>query len=193
MYCTIACLARGSDRMREKTTGPEDRLHLNDRARELVERALGLMHSGLTVRQAGDTIDVRTETLRSWFGSAGIAIDGHGMLAGVQDPSHARQQRPSAIVGFLAERLGGSPVSAVNELAQIRMLLDLRWQTANEGPPHAPLFTTTVTAIRADEDTTVTASGRSKRKSEAKSRAAEQLVRVLGEKPQTSTIGPHKE
>ena len=52
------------------------------------------MHSGMTVRQAGDQLEIPTSTLRHWLREAGLELGPNGTLA---DPEPAgASDRPGA-------------------------------------------------------------------------------------------------
>lgn len=183
-YCTLPCLMSDQRRLEEKAAVHGGRLGLPEddltHRRKQLENALGLMHQGLTIRQAGDIAEIKTATLRNWLSSASIAIDSNGRLLGAVTPGQSQKQSPAPIKSFKSSHTGGnSPISAVNELEQIRMLLDLRWVPARTGPAHDPRFTMTVTAVRADTNTRIQATGTAARKADAKAQAAEALLNEL--------------
>ncbi|MEU7868121.1 hypothetical protein [Dactylosporangium sp. NPDC049140] len=92
-----------------------------DRAR-LTEIACTMMHSGMTIRQAGEHLQIPTSTLRHWLREAGIELWSNGTLAD-QEPAPAKAMPVS----------GGSAVSALNELAQAGVVGDIRYEFETHG------------------------------------------------------------
>jgi ribonuclease R len=76
---------------------------------------------------------------------------------------------------------GGSPVQALNELAQAGYVADLSWETGTEGPAHQPLFTCTVTAAVTGIAGPARARGTGGSKAAAKASAATALLAALAD------------
>jgi hypothetical protein len=84
LYCSAACLAARMGDIEADERDHARRLGMPDRVRDrqrLVERAVTLLGHGMTVRQAGDVIDVPTSSLRHWLREAGVKLNERGVLS----------------------------------------------------------------------------------------------------------------
>jgi len=204
LYCSLDCLETAGDRLAEAERDAGARRGLpagveRDRAR-LVEIAQTLLHQGATTRAAGDQLDVPTSTLRHWLREAGVRVGADGTLTGSPAPApppgmagqHRGDGEPGAAAAHgasqaagglppAARAAGGSPVQALNELAQAGYVAGLSWETGAEGPAHQPLFTCTVTAAVTGVAGPVRARGVGGSKAAAKASAAAALLAALAD------------
>ena len=202
LYCSLDCLATAGDSLAEAERAAGARRGLpvgveRDRAR-LVDIAQTLLHQGATIRAAGDQLDVPTSTLRHWLREAGVRVGADGTLTAPADPAlgvtgkgkvgdrpdAAAGQGTAATAGAVQPvplAAGGSPVQALNELAQAGYVAGLSWETGTEGPAHQPLFTCTVTATVTGIAGLARARGTGGSKAAAKASAAAALLAVLAE------------
>ena len=161
VYCSLDCLVRAKDDL--SALGSRSALPAEatdrDRAR-LLGVARTLLHSGLTIRQAGDQLDLPTSTLRHWLREDGVEVGVDGTLLGLTESTKAT--RPV--------RWDANPVSVLNELAQTERIRDLEYQPETHGPPHAPTFACTASVTIDGESLTATEIGDTK--AAAKSAAA---------------------
>lgn len=78
LYCSLPCLMRSQRRLEECASTHGERLKLPtddiQHYADLLERALGYLNDGMTVREVGDKHDIPTKTLRGWLESASISI-----------------------------------------------------------------------------------------------------------------------
>jgi hypothetical protein len=150
-----------------------------DRHRErqrVVDVAQTLLSGGMSVRQAADSLDVPTFTLKTWLKEAGIRIEA---AAGERETARIAVATAAAQAG---ERLTSEhhPVSVLNEQAQRGRITPLEWQVASTGPSHAPAFTATVATQLVDGDRVVSATGSGASKAVARMAAAAALLTELG-------------
>lgn len=101
------------------------------------------------------------------------------VLAGQPDPSATDACPAIAGAGPGPDTAGRSPVTALNELDQAGTLRGLSWDFAMTGPPHAPEFTCTATAVRAADGQPLAASGTAGAKKDAKTAAARRLHEII--------------
>lgn len=210
LYCSLDCLAAAGDSLAEAGREAGARRGLpagveRDRAR-LVDIAQTLLHQGATIRAAGDRLDVPTSTLRHWLREAGVRVGADGTLTGPADPvpppgmtgqgkaggrpdtAAGRGTAPAAgAVPPTPPIAGGSPVQALNELAQAGYVAGLSWETGTEGPAHQPLFTCTVTAEVTGIAGLARARGTGGSKAAAKASAAAALLAALADDPAAGT------
>ncbi|MFJ6810942.1 hypothetical protein ACIQRK_33935 [Streptomyces anulatus] len=164
-----------------------DQEDLHER-REQLEQLLGLLHRGLTVRQAGDRAGLSTKTAQTWLRAARMPIV-DGRLAGIDPALPPRQPSSPPAQGLRAVHPASTALGALNELKQNCWLLDLTWSTpVASGPPHDPQFTYTVCATRADTGTTVTAAA--SQKTAARQRTVQNLLDQLTESTPQDPPGP---
>jgi ribonuclease R len=98
-------------------------------------------------------------------------------LAGLPDPS-GDVAAPAVSAGPPRQRVipdDHPPAMAINELAQVGELTELRWSFAADGSPHEPTHTCTVTACSVDTGARLTATGSGATKAAAKTAAATAL------------------
>jgi hypothetical protein len=118
VYCSVDCLARTKDELAEGARRGALAAETTDRDHaRLTEIARTMLHSGMTVRQAGDHLEIPTSTLRHWLREAGLELGPDGTLAAPE---------PAAVK---AKPLGGgSAVSTLNELGQAGVVSDIRYE-----------------------------------------------------------------
>jgi hypothetical protein len=83
LYCCAACLVARLPEIEADEREHARRLGISDRFRDrqrLVDRAVTLLGRGMTIRQAGDVIDVPTSSLRHWLREAGVKVNERGVL-----------------------------------------------------------------------------------------------------------------
>ncbi|MFI6513332.1 putative dsRNA-binding protein [Streptosporangium sp. NPDC050855] len=138
LYCSVACLVRAGEMLEAGAAEHAARMDLpteEDRRRErarVVDIAQTLLSGGLTIRQAAESLNVETFTLKAWLKEAGIQIS------------------PAMVAPVAAGSLGTSvgldsgerhPVSVLNELTQQSRIEAVTWQVESTGTSHAPHFT----------------------------------------------------
>ncbi|WP_329087716.1 MULTISPECIES: hypothetical protein [unclassified Streptosporangium] len=80
LYCSVACLVRAGEMLEAGAAEHAARMDLpteEDRRRErarVVDIAQTLLSGGLTIRQAAESLNVETFTLKTWLKEAGIQI-----------------------------------------------------------------------------------------------------------------------
>jgi hypothetical protein len=166
LYCSLACLEQAAvghlaEAQAANAHGGQADL-MRDKVRT-VERAETLLHQGMTIRAAGDALEVPTSTLRHWLREAHVRVGPDGTLTG----SAAEPPRPEAVPSAptkadrpraeAASADAGEPTSApagirpadpadqaalgeLNHLVQLGYLTDLTWSFETEGPAHARVF-----------------------------------------------------
>ncbi|AKA09029.1 hypothetical protein SAZ_34070 [Streptomyces noursei ZPM] len=181
LYCSLPCLVRSQRRLEEGASTHAVRLQLPaddiEHYADLLERALGDLHEGMTVREVGDKHGIPTKTLRGWLETASISIGADDRYSGIG--TDTRQPPPLSAGQLRILRQGKNPISVVNELAQKQILHDIDWEDSRTGRAHKPLFTFSLTATRADNGSTLRSEGRSTTKAAARTAAAEDLVQQL--------------
>jgi hypothetical protein len=151
----------------------------------ILERAIELLHDNLTIRQVGDILEIPTNVLRGWLSAGNICIDGYGRLADLQIPTHGQQPPAHTVASFIDERAKKSPLSTLNELAQTGHVRALSWAWVTTGPSHKPNFEATVSAIRMDNNTSVTARASAASKKQARAAAATKFLTRLSKNQDT--------
>jgi ribonuclease R len=135
-----------------------------------------------TVTLSGVTSATRTgPAKREARGQAAVSLlariaGGDDISTNIEDPdtpAATTKQRARVVVD--PDR---NPVSQLNEAAQRGLVTDLDWDVQHEGPPHAPLFTATVSAACGD-GTPVSATGQGGAKTTARNAAALALLGTL--------------
>lgn len=167
VYCSVDCLVRAKDELAEGARRGALAAETTDRDRaRLTEIARTMLHSGMTVRQAGDHLEIPTSTLRHWLREAGLELGPDGTLA-ASEPAPVKAKPPG----------GGSAVSALNELGQAGVVSDIRYEIETHGPPHAPTFACTASLTAADGRRWATEIGDTK--ASAKASAATALLEQI--------------
>ncbi|HLH59373.1 MAG TPA: hypothetical protein VKV33_09515, partial [Streptosporangiaceae bacterium] len=207
LYCSLPCLeqaaaghlAEGAAQAANRGAGQSD--PLRDKAR-IVERAETLLHRGMTIRSAGDVLDVPTSTLRHWLREAGVRVGIDGTLAGpapeAPGPGPERLApmdvgNPEAEATATDAVAADEPVLAVagkrpadpadhralaelNHLVQLGYVTDLTWSFEAEGPPHARVFRATATGRLSGLPGELTGVGSAGTRAGAKAAAARSLL-----------------
>lgn len=180
MYCSLSCLLEAAEDLRVGESEHADRLGFaadpaRDR-RRMVERAETLLHSGHTIRQAAEVLEIPTGALRTWLRAVGVRVGTDGTMGGAGKPEVDETQGSSVP----QQR---SPVAALYELVQAGRLRNLRFDGASSGPDHARTFTATASAevVRdpGSPGRPVVGQGSGGSKSAAKTEAAADLLRAL--------------
>jgi hypothetical protein len=209
LYCSLPCLeqaaaghlaegavARAGNGDAAQPGPPRDRARL-------VERAETLLHRGMTIRAAGDVLEVPTSTLRHWLRESGVRVGPDGTLTGSpQEPPAPEAGRPAlhgvdtpgaGPIPADADRAGiGPPPAAaakrfpdppdqaalaeVNRLVQLGYLSELSWSFETEGPAHARVFRAIATGRLSGVPGELTGAGRAGTKAAAKAAAARALL-----------------
>jgi hypothetical protein len=203
LYCSLPCLERAAaGHLAEGAVvaqavnaqgGQAD--PVRDKAR-IVERAETLLHRGMTIRAAGDTLEVPTSTLRYWLREAGVRVGPDGTLTGpAQEPPLPAGVGTSATEPAMAEAgtSGAEPPSApdgkptadpadqaalgeLNHLVQAGYLTGITWSFDAEGPAHARVFRAMATGRLAGVPGELTGVGSASTKAAAKAAAARALL-----------------
>ncbi|MEU4539836.1 hypothetical protein AB0G15_33805 [Streptosporangium sp. NPDC023825] len=156
LYCSVACLVRAGEMLEAGAAEHAARMDLpteEDRRRErarVVEVAQTLLSGGLTIRQAAESLNVETFTLKAWLKEAGIQIS-----PAAAAPVTAGSPGLSAGTGS-GER---HPVSVLNELTQQGRIEAVAWAVESTGPSHAPSFTAAAVTRLLATGTTVRGEG----------------------------------
>jgi len=207
LYCSLPCLEQAAvGHLAEGAAAPGVNAHggqadlARDKAR-IVERAETLLHRGMTIRAAGDALEVPTSTLRHWIREAGVRVGPDGTLTGqVPEPPGPEAGRSAAAgtsgTGPVARdegSLGTGPASApggkqpadpadqaalveLNHLVQLGYLTDVTWAFETEGPAHARVFRAVATGRLAGVPGELTGAGSAGTKAAAKAAAARVLL-----------------
>jgi transposase-like protein len=161
-----------------------------DRAR-IVERAETLLGRGMTIRAAGDALDVPTSTLRHWLREAGVRVGPDGTLTGPpQEPGAPEAGRPappdaatsrteptSAPGGKRpADPADQAALGELNHLLQLGYLSGVTWSFEAEGPVHAQVFRAVATGQLSGVPGELTGVGSADTKAAAKAAAARALL-----------------
>jgi len=204
LYCSLPCLgqaaaghlaegaaARAGNPDGGQAEPPRDKVRV-------VERAETLLHRGMTIRAAGDVLDVPTSTLRHWLREAGTRVGPDGtMTSSAQEPPVPGTGQPAQAgagasgpgpVSIAAGASGAAPMSApaepegqtalreLNHLVQAGYLTGLTWSFETEGPVHARVFRAVATGRLSGVPGELTAVGSAGTKSGAKAAAARALL-----------------
>jgi hypothetical protein len=207
LYCSLACLeqaaaghlAKGAVSQATTAHGAQADL-ARDKAR-IVERAETLLHQGMTIRAAGDVLEVPTSTLRHWLREAGVRVGPDGTLTGsMTAPSAAARSAPtdedapsieSAMSGAgtsgtevtsapsgkrPADPTDQAALGELNRLAQLGYLSGITWSFEEEGPAHARVFRVVATGRLSGVPGELTGVGSARTKGAAKAAAARALL-----------------
>ncbi|MFC0622439.1 double-stranded RNA binding motif domain-containing protein [Kribbella deserti] len=182
LFCSLTCLMRAHRQLQAAAAHHAEDLGLPADDREILDSLFEQAHrqileDGLSIRDVGDMLGVPTDVLRSWFKSAGIAIDHVGQVHDIS----ARSAPTQTISSVLRTRRSASPISALHELAQAGYLSQPEWSHTRTGPAHRPTFSYSV-SVRVNEghdQVEATAAGSSKR--DAQTDAADRLLTMLRE------------
>lgn len=177
LYCSLPCLEQAAaghlaDGAEAKAVNAQAD-PVRDRAR-ITERAETLLHQGMTIRAAGDALDVPTSTLRHWLRDAGVRVGPDGTLTGpVQQPS---EPVPASGVKRPADPADQGALVELNHLVQVGYLTDVAWSVADEGPAHARVFRAVATGRLSGVPGELTGVGSAGTKAAAKAAAARALL-----------------
>ncbi|MEU3170230.1 putative dsRNA-binding protein [Streptosporangium sp. NPDC006930] len=174
LYCSVDCLVRAGEMLEAGAAKHAARMDLpteEDRRRErarVVEVAQTLLSGGLTIRQAAESLNVETFTLKGWLKEAGIQISPAAPVAAGS---------PGLSVGVgSGER---HPVSVLNELTQQGRIEAVAWTVTSTGPSHAPAFTAAAATRLLATNTPVRGEGNGASKTAARATAAAALLARL--------------
>ncbi|MEU4835923.1 putative dsRNA-binding protein [Streptosporangium sp. NPDC023615] len=174
LYCSITCLVRAGEMLEAGAAEHAARMDLpteEDRRRErarVTDIAQTLLAGGLTIRQAAESLNVETFTLKTWLKEAGIQIS-------PAIPVATGSSEPSGGAGS-GER---HPVSVLNELTQQGRIEAVTWTVTSTGPSHAPAFTAAAATRLLATSTSVRGEGSGASKAAARSAAAAALLARL--------------
>ncbi|MEV6866670.1 putative dsRNA-binding protein [Streptosporangium subroseum] len=177
LYCSVACLVRAGEMLEEGAAEHAARMDLPteaDRRRErerVIEVAQTLLSGGLSIRQAAESLNVATFTLKAWLKEANIQI-------GQASISHAAAPTPASGTPALTPR-EHHPVSVLNEWTQQGRIDGVDWHLEATGPSHAPAFTATATTHPAGAKGPISAQGSGASKAAARAAAAAALLARL--------------
>ncbi|WP_440103718.1 putative dsRNA-binding protein [Streptosporangium sp. H16] len=179
LYCSVACLVRAGEMLEAGAAEHAARMDLpteEDRRRErarVVDIAQTLLSGGLTIRQAAESLNVETFTLKAWLKEAGIQIS-PAAAAPVTACSSGSSGSPGGVGS--GER---HPVSVLNELTQQGRIEAVTWTVESAGPSHAPTFTATAATRLLATNTPVRGQGSGASKAAARAAAAAALLAHL--------------
>ncbi|MEV4249863.1 putative dsRNA-binding protein [Streptosporangium canum] len=135
----------------------------------MIEIAQTLLGGGMTIREAAESLNVQTFTLKAWLKEAGIQI-GQASIA------HAAASTSTTATPMPGEH---HPVSVLNEWTQQGRIDGVDWQVEASGPLHTPAFTATATTRPAGTKRPVSAQGSGASKAAARAAAAVALLARL--------------
>jgi hypothetical protein len=186
LYCSVACLVRAGEMLEAGAAEHAARMDLpteEDRRRErerVIEVAQTLLSGGLSIRQAAESLNVATFTLKAWLKEANIQI-------GQASISHAAASATGVSEPVLAPG-EHHPVSVLNEWTQQGRIDGVDWHLEAICPSHAPAFTATATARPAGSMGPISAQGSGASKTVARAAAAAALLaRLQNEKSRGSS------
>ena len=180
MYCSLSCLLEAGEDLRVGDSDHAQRLGLaadpDRNRRRLVERAETLLHSGHTIRQAAEVLELPTGALRTWLRAAGVRVGAEGTM-------DAPASAATADAAGAGVAVGRSPVARLYEMAQAGRLRDLRFEGSSSGPDHARTFAATASVCVVTDagalGEPVVGRGSGGSKSAAKTAAAADLLAAL--------------
>jgi len=198
LYCSLACLEQAAAghlaeaRAVNAHTGQADLVR--DKART-VERAETLLHQGMTIRAAGDALEVPTSTLRHWLREAGVRVGPDGTLTGATQEPPAQEAGASAGAAAPeapvpepapgarqpADPADQAALGELNHLVQLGYLTDITWSFDAGGPAHARVFCAVATARLSGVPGEMTGTGSASTKAAAKAAAARALLEAAAQ------------
>jgi hypothetical protein len=191
LYCSLPCLeqAAGGHLAEGAVSAPGTHADLARDKGRIVERAETLLHQGMTIRAAGDALDVPTSTLRHWLREAGIRVGPDGTLTGPAPgaptpdatrsaPTDASATEPASAPGGrrTADPADQAALSELNHLVQLGYLSGVTWSFEAEGPAHARVFRAVATGRLAGTPEELTGTGSAGTKAAAKAAAARAML-----------------
>ncbi|WP_433358696.1 double-stranded RNA binding motif domain-containing protein [Streptosporangium sp. CA-115845] len=185
LYCSVACLVRAGEMLEAGAAEHAARMNLpteTDIRRErtrVLDIAQTLLAGGLTIRQAAESLQVDTFTLKTWLKEAGIQISPASPPPAAAVASSAAPSTRASTTA--ASRKAGEhhPVSALNERTQQGHITAVTWSVEATGPSHAPYFTATATAHPRGAGRPVRGQGSGTSKAAARAAAAAALLARL--------------
>jgi len=188
LYCSLPCLEQAAaGHLAEGAVARDVNAHggqadlVRDKAR-IVERAETLLHQGMTIRAAGDALEVPTSTLRHWIREAGVRVGPDGTLTGPAPeppvPMPVPEAGPTPAPGEKrpADPADQAALVELNHLVQLGYLTDVAWSFETEGPAHARVFRAVATGRLAGVSGELTGVGSAGTKAAAKAAAARVLL-----------------
>jgi hypothetical protein len=191
LYCSLPCLEQAAaghlaeGAVARATNAQATNAHGGqaDPVREktrMVERAETLLHRGMTIRAAGDALEVPTSTLRHWLREAGIRVGPDGTLTGPARESPVPDAEPERTAGpdgrRPAEPADHATLGELNHLVQLGYLTDVTWSFATDGPAHSRIFRAVATGRMSGVPGELTGAGSAGTKAGAKAAAARALL-----------------
>jgi hypothetical protein len=191
LYCSLPCLEQAAAGHLAEAQAANAHGGEADPARDkarIVERAETLLHRGMTIRAAGDALEVPTSTLRHWLREAGICVGPDGTLTGhAQDPpAPEAEPMPAAAPGVKrsADPEDQAALIELNHLVQLGYLTGITWSFDAEGPAHAKVFRAVATGRLSGVSGELTGVGSADTKAAAKAAAARALLGAAAQQGQ---------
>ena len=187
LYCSLACLEQAAAghlaeaRAVNAHAGQADLVR--DKART-VERAETLLHQGMTIRAAGDALEVPTSTLRHWLREAGVRVgpDGTPTSPAPEPPAReAAEPEPAPGARQPADPADQAALGELNHLVQLGYLTDITWSFDADGPAHARVFRAVAAARLPGVPGEMTGTGSASTKAAAKAAAARALLEAAAQ------------
>ncbi|TDB81151.1 hypothetical protein E1264_33115 [Actinomadura sp. KC216] len=127
LYCNSRCLMSSHSRLQRGHEQHAARLRLPtdeiDEPALILEEALHLMHDkNLSIRQAGDLLDVPTSVLRAWLSAGGISISSNHPSQSQSQSSSPHQAQDAATTFHLSKEAKRDPLVTLNELKQKKLI-----------------------------------------------------------------------
>lgn len=195
LYCSLPCLEQAAaGHLAEGAVARDDNAQadlVRARAR-VVERAETLLHRGMTIRAAGDALEVPTSTLRHWLREAGVRVGPDGTLTGPvqqtgpveQPPEPESEPTPASGGRRPADPADQAALVELNHLVQLGYLTDVTWSFEAEGPAHARVFRAVATGRLSGVAGDLTGVGSAATKAAAKAAAASALLDAAARQPE---------
>ena len=196
LYCSLPCLEQAAaGHLAEGAVAPSGNAPggqadlVRDKAR-IVERAETLLHQGMTIRAAGDALEVPTSTLRHWIREAGVRVGPDGTLVGhapePPGPEAGPTSAPSGKTSTPDAKQPADPADQaalveLNHLVQLGYLTDVTWSYEIEGPAHAQVFRAIATGRLSGVSGELTGVGSAGTKAAAKAAAARVLLEAAAQ------------
>ncbi|HEY6315112.1 MAG TPA: helix-turn-helix domain-containing protein [Streptosporangiaceae bacterium] len=209
LYCSLPCLEQAAaGHLAEGAVAQAANAHggladpVRDKAR-IVERAETLLCQGMTIRAAGDALDVPTSTLRHWLREAGVRVGPDGTLTGpvqespvpdagrpaptgahaagtesaLRDAATSGTEQTAAPDGKRPEDPEDQPVlGELNHLVQLGYLTEVTWSFDSDGPAHSRVFRAVATGRMSGVPGELAGVGSAGTKAGAKAAAARALL-----------------
>lgn len=189
LYCSLPCLEQAAAGHLAEARAADPADPGRDKAR-ITERAETLLHQGMTIRAAGDALEVPTSTLRHWLREAGVRVGPDGTLTGppqqppAQEPPVQQPAAPAPRPRLTADPADQAALVELNHLVQLGYLTGIRWSFDAEGPAHARVFRAAATGRLSGVAGELAGAGRASTKAAAKAAAARALLEAASRQSQ---------